>query len=647
MSEPARKAEGSFWAASRRSVRMRMLLIALLPLLIVLPLLLLTAVKSWTTRFDEVLIAKVHTELIIAHQHLDGLLANRGAAIEALAASVAFQATPIAERQAFLEAARKRLGFDFLYFTTQSKDWPVVAGALAGQTRSAIDIFSAEDLGTLSPELAARAQISLVPTKAAVATERTGESRGMVVHAAAAAPGGALVGGVLLNRNLDFIDQMNELVYPIGSLTEGTATLFLEDVRISTNVRLFEDVRAIGTRVSAIVRGRVLDEGRIWLDRAFVVNDWYVSAYEPIIDSFGKRVGMLYVGFLEAGFADTKRRTLWQIAMTFLLVVLISAPVLLRWARGIFKPLERIDGVIRAVEKGDLGARVNLAAKEDEISRVADRLDILLDQLQEREKRLRDWADVLETRVAERTADLEAANLQLEQTTRQLILSEKLAAIGEITAGVAHEINNPLAVIQGNFDVVRDDLGPRGNSLRTEFSLIQEQIQAIHILVTKLLRFARPEEYADAGSGFAPNVLIHETLPLVQHLLAGAAIEVALDLQARGMVAINQTELQQVLVNLLVNAIQAMPQGGAVHISTQDRGAAMVRIEVGDTGRGIEPDVLPRIFDPFFTTKKALGTGLGLSISKTLITRAGGTIEVTSTLGQGSRFVIELPTIQA
>ncbi|RUS59483.1 HAMP domain-containing protein [Pseudorhodobacter sp. E13] len=624
-----------------------MLLIALLPLLIVLPLLLVTAVKSWTTRFNEVLIAKVHTELTIANQHLAGLLANRGAAIEALAASAAFQATPLAEREMFLETARKKLGFDFLYFTTKAKGWPVIAGALAGHTQSAIDIFEAEDLAAISPLLAARAQISLVDTKAAVATDRLGESRGMLVHAAAQAPGGALVGGVLLNRNLDFIDQMNELVYPSGSLTEGTATLFLEDVRISTNVRLFEDVRAIGTRVSAAVRARVLDEGRIWLDRAFVVNDWYVSAYEPIIDSFGKRVGMLYVGFLEAGFTETKRRTLYQIALTFLVVVLFSAPVLLRWARGIFKPLERIDGVIRAVEKGDLGARVNLAAKQDEISRVAAHLDILLDQLQEREKRLRDWADVLESRVAERTADLAAANLQLEQTTRQLILSEKLAAIGEITAGVAHEINNPLAVIQGNFDVVRDDLGPRGDSLRTEFTLIQEQIQAIHILVTKLLRFARPEEYADAGSGFDPNALVQETLPLVQHLLGGAGIDLALDLQARGMVAMNQTELQQVLVNLMVNAIQAMPEGGSLQISTQDADAATVRIEVRDSGRGIAPEVLPRIFDPFFTTKKALGTGLGLSISKTLITRAGGRIEATSEPGQGSCFVIDLPMIQA
>jgi two-component system NtrC family sensor kinase len=302
-----------------------------------------------------------------------------------------------------------------------------------------------------------------------------------------------------------------------------------------------------------------------------------------------------------------------------------------------------MDGVIRAVEQGDLNARVNLRAPEDEISRVATHLDTLLDQLQEREKRIRDWAEVLESRVAERTADLEAANRQLDLTTRQLIVSEKLAEIGEITAGVAHEINNPLAVIQGNLDVVRDELGESADSLRTEFTLIQEQIQAIHILVSKLLRFARPEEYADAGAGHDPDQVIRETLPLVQHLLNSANIAINLDLQASGLVSINQTELQQVLVNLMINAIQAMPDGGELQIQTRLAAVDMLCIEVVDTGQGMPPEVLARVFDPFFTTKRSMGTGLGLSISRTLITRAGGTITVSSTVGQGSRFVIELP----
>ena len=136
-----------------------------------------------------------------------------------------------------------------------------------------------------------------------------------------------LVGGILLNQNLVFIDTINDLVYREASLPEGsqgTATLFLDDVRISTNVRLFEGRRALGTRVSAAVRSAVLGEGQTWLDSAFVVNDWYISAYEPIEDSRGKRVGMLYVGFLEAPFTAAKHQTVLTIVAAFLAITAAS-----------------------------------------------------------------------------------------------------------------------------------------------------------------------------------------------------------------------------------------------------------------------------------------------------------------------------------
>ncbi|MGB3178773.1 MAG: cache domain-containing protein [Albidovulum sp.] len=649
-----------FW----QTVRARMLLIALLPVLILLPLVLASTVKNWIDQFDQVLIAKVSGELTIAHQHLAGLLNGRGASIAALGQSAALAELDgdQAGIQAFLDVHRLSLGLDFIYYTDgydltlvspdggrieETARWPVVDAALSGRANAVIDIFDGATLSMLSPDLADHARLPLVETQAAVPTTRTEEARGMIVHAAAPAPNGALVGGTLLNRNLDFIDEINTLVYPESRIRnggQGTATIFLEDVRISTNVRLFEDVRALGTRVSAAVRSRVLDDGQVWLDRAFVVNDWYVSAYEPIIDSFGQRVGMLYVGFLEAPFKAQERRTLIEIGATLLLVLGVSVPMLLWWAQGIFAPLERMNAAITRVERGDLGARSGHGAARDEIGRVAGHLDALLDQLQERDRRLRASAEELEARVKDRTRDLQAANTQLEATTRQLIVSEKLAAIGEITAGVAHEINNPLAVIQGNLDVVREDLGDGAEALRTEFNLIQDQIQAIHILITKLLRFARPEEYADSGIGIDPDDVIRDTMPLVNHLLAKSAVNVTLDLGAIRPVAMNQTELQQVLINLMVNAIQAMPDGGQLHLLTTLKEDVVV-IEVRDTGSGMPPEVQARVFDPFFTTKRSAGTGLGLSISRDLITRASGRIEVMSAPGKGTMFRIFLPVV--
>ncbi|MCL6707420.1 cache domain-containing protein [Pseudomonas sp. R2.Fl] len=654
------------------SIRVRLLAIALLPMLVVLPILLVVTITRWEDKFDALLTSKVNGDLTIAHQYLSRILENTGEHLEALAGSVAFRDAAGQGRSerfdGFLEESRKRLGLDFLYLaardgrlagsagaTSESvrPDWPVMASAFGGKASTGIDIMSGEELAAISPTLAERARLDLVPTPNATPTDRTTETRGMVVHSASPVNvvgfgNVVLVGGILLNQNLVFIDTINDLVYREASLPEGsrgTATLFLEDVRISTNVRLFEDKRALGTRVSAAVRQAVLDEGRVWLDSAFVVNDWYVSAYEPIMDSHGRRVGMLYVGFLEAPFTRAKTETLAGILVAFLLVTLVTVPIFLRWARAIFKPLERMTATIGRVEAGDLGARTGLAKANDEIGTVAAHLDDLLDRLQERDAELRAWNDELNDRVAERTRDLELANTQLEATTKQLIMSEKLAAIGEITAGVAHEINNPIAVMQGNLEVIRSVIGERAD-VATELRLIDEQIHRVNQIVTKLLQFAKPEEYAGYVERHAAADVISDCMPLVQHLLNRAAISVERDDRATRLILMNRTELQQVLVNLIANAIHAMPDGGTLRLSTRDedrRGQPGIAIDVADTGIGMTGEIVARIFDPFFTTKRKDGTGLGLSISQTLIDRQGGALSVGSVPGQGTTFTIWLP----
>ncbi len=658
------------------TVRARLLAIVLVPMLVVLPLFVAALMANWSARFDRLLIAKVNGELTIAHQYMFTLLEKRAGEVEALAASAMFRdmlaGADQAALAAWLDERRAELGLDFLYLgggeqvlaaappadhgAARPDRWPVVRDALAGKRAAGIDIFAPDDLAAISPVLAERARIALVPTQAARPTQRSEEGRGMVLHIGspvAGAPERALVGGLLLNRNLDFIDTINDLVYPAASLTEGshgTATLFLEDVRVSTNVRLFENVRALGTRVSAVVRDRVLGEGETWLNRAFVVNDWYISAYEPIIDTFGNRVGMLYVGFLDTPFRAAKLRTMWLVIAGFVVVAAVSVPLFLRWTRSIVTPLERMVDTIGKVEAGDLAARTNLRGGQYEIARVSAHLDGLLDQLQERERRLREWARELEARVAARTRALREANSRLEATTKQLVVSEKLASIGEITAGIAHEINNPIAVIEGNLDVIREATRDCGEDLRTEFNLIFEQTHAIAVLVGKLLQFARPEEYAGLVDYHVPNEVVRDSIPLVQHLLAKVDITLECDLHADRAVAMNRTELQQVLINLIVNAIHAMPAGGVLTLSSRNHdedGVAGVCLSVRDTGIGMVPEVLKSIFDPFFTTKRHEGTGLGLSISHDLVHRSGGWIRAESTPGKGTLFTIWLPAVEA
>ena len=657
-----------------RSVRFRLLAIALLPMLVILPLLLAVAAYRWNARFDATLISKVNGDLTIAHQYLARILEKTGVQIRGL--SLSFRFREVEEQEALsavetlLAQSRKEIGLDFLYLIdaggkvvasspalkgTPRSDWPIIASALSGQSPSTgIDIFTGDELAAISPDLAERARLDLVPTPNAVPTDRSMETHGMVVHAAsrATAPGGgpaALVGGILLNQNLEFIDTINDLVYQAASLPEGsqgTATLFLDDVRVSTNVRLFEGRRALGTRVSAAVRSAVLGEGRTWLDSAFVVNDWYISAYEPLVDTYGKRVGMLYVGFLQKPFNDAKLETLLIIALAFIVITAATVPIFLRWAQSIFMPLERVTATIGEVESGNLAARTKLPVSGDEIGRVAFHLDTLLDQIQERDRQLRQWNEELNTRVRERTRDLELANLKLEATTKQLIMSEKLAAIGEITAGVAHEINNPIAVMQGNLDVIRGVIGDEVEKAKVEFRLVDEQIYRISQIVTKLLQFARPEEYAGYVERHMPGAVVADCLPLVQHLLNKTEITVVREDRASRLVLMNRTELQQVLINLIVNAIHAMPDGGSLTLRSCDAdrdGLPGIVIEVGDTGIGMEPDVVEKVFDPFFTTKRREGTGLGLSISQTLIKRQRGQITVESEIGRGSTFRIWLP----
>jgi len=534
-------------------------------------------------------------------------------------------------------------------------DWPVIKAALAGVARTETEIFSAAQLRQIDPVLAERALTPLIATANAQPDQRQMEDRGLMVHSAAAirdADGhllGVLEGGVLLNKNLAFIDRLNDIVYPAGALpvgSAGTATLFLGDVRVATNVRLFEGGRAIGTRVSAAVHAAVLDEGRTWLDRAFVVNDWYVSAYEPLLDSHEQRIGMLYVGFLDGPFAQARQQTFAIVVGLFALAMGVAAIFAVIWARRVFRPIERMHTTMHAIERGDADARVGEVETEDELGVVAAHFDQLLDRLQAQTESLKRWGDSLDAKVAERTAELEQAVADLRAAQSQLVMNEKMAAIGQLTAGVAHEINNPIAVIQGNLDVLRDILGPAAEPVAPEIRLIHEQVHRIRLIVTKLLQFARPQDYVGYLEPVAPAPLIQDSLVLVGHLLKKGNIAIEQHLDSTRNVLCNRNELQQVLINLMVNAIQAMPDGGVLTLAAEDWDEADMpiglRLAVTDSGPGISDEDRERLFKPFFTAGKPGGTGLGLWVSQSLVERYGGKITVDSAPARGTRFAVWL-----
>jgi two-component system, NtrC family, sensor kinase len=668
---------GSLKSRFHASVRLKLLSMVLLPLFVVLPILIGLVLYWGSMAYDRLLIFKVGSDLVIANRYFHEVVQSVGSNIENLAQSRRLDDALAAQDKQLLRKllidAKTAGGFDFLDFVASDGNvlisaadtesipgtrgnrltWLVVESAVHGQAKTAIDLYSEEQLGAIDITLRERAHIQLLATKNAAPTESTSESRGMLVHAAAPVLDregkvtGVLEGGQLLNRNLDFVDNMNNIIYREDSLPQGshgTATLFLDDVRIATNVRLFHGTRALGTRVSKEVSDKVLGQGATWRDRAFVVDDWYVSGYEPILDSRGHRVGMLYVGFLEAPFREAKVIGLAAIVLLFVMISLAGAVWSLNWARRIFQPLERMNQTMSEVEAGIANARVGRLESRDEIGALARHFDELLDALQRRNRELENYAGALDVKVAERTAELEAANRSLMDAQKQLVMSEKLAAIGQLTAGVAHEINNPIAVIQGNLDLARHVLGAAAEPIMGELRLMDAQVNRIRTIVAKLLQFARPADFAGYVEAVEVNSLVADCLLLVRHELKGGAIEVTQQLAATRSAGINRNELQQVMINLLVNAIQAMPNGGVLTIATGDWEDKGVVIHVRDTGHGVAAEDAGRVFNAFFTTKKQHGTGLGLSISYALVERYGGQITLESEYGQGATFTVWLMT---
>ena len=651
---------------TRLSIRNKLLVLVLMPLVGVLPLLGAVLLIWGNNALDQLLVTKVRSDLAVAQGYFERVLGEVGASTAAVADSQVLHLA-LAQRDATAQVAllqrlktRERLDFinlraadGSLRVTDSGAATDAAAAAITmppnTQTDStSVEVLSSEQLAVLAPELRERIKVPLLATRNAAPSQREVEDRAMVLLATRLVrdvEGRVLAqvqAGVLLNRNLAFIDHINSIVYPAGSLpygSLGTATLFLDDVRISTNVRLFggeRDERAIGTRVSKAVHDAVLEGGQTWLGRAFVVNDWYVSGYLPLLDRGARRVGMLYVGFTEAPFRWAKYSVLLGIGVLFFGVMVLAALVCLRLARSIFAPLERMTSTMQSVGAGVMAARVGAVQSHDEIGQLAGHLDHLLDVVDEHTRALQTLNSELDAKVVARTRELEAAQ-------GQLVRAEKLAAVGQLTASIAHEVNNPIAVIQGNLDLVRELLGVQAEPVRAELALVDAQIERMRLIVTQLLQFARPAEFAGYITAVEVNRLVEDSLLLTTHLLSKTQISVQRALHATRAPQINRNELQQVLVNLLVNAIHAMPAGGVLSLRSRDV-ADGVEVTVADTGSGLGPELIKELFKPFVTRKKD-GTGLGLWISRTIVERYGGEL-VAADRGDGVRGAVFTVTLR-
>ena len=293
---------------------------------------------------------------------------------------------------------------------------------------------------------------------------------------------------------------------------------------------------------------------------------------------------------------------------------------------------ELIEGTHR-VAQGDLDFQISLRS-EDELSIFSSSFNQMTHDLKRAKESLTEWGTRLEQMVAERTRDLELAQ-------KQLIRSEKLASLGKLSAGIAHEINNPLTGILTFSQLLMDQFPPGSQEHQDLAVIVQETIRCRNI-VRDLLEFAR--QTAPEKHSIDVHKLLKEVLQVVanQESFQNIDIETDFDLSLPPLMA-DSDQLKQVFLNIVVNAAEAMAKGGVLQIRTLwVPESAQAAISFRDNGPGIPPDHLNKLFDPFFTTKE-MGTGLGLAISYGIIKTHRGSIDVESKAGEGTQMLITLP----
>jgi len=487
-------------------------------------------------------------------------------------------------------------------------------------------LVSREQLLKEGEDLAERARIKLVPTERAEPRSDAEETAGMMLKAAVPVFSeseqlvGVLYGGHLLNRDNSIVDRVKETVYhgeTYKGKDAGTATIFQRDLRISTNVQRVDGTRAIGTRVSAEVKRTVLEEGQRWIGRAFVVNDWYIAAYEPIRGINDRIIGMLYVGVLEEMLLDVKKRTLWVFVGIAVAGALAALAVSYLLELSILKPIRELARGAHELARGNFDYRVRAGSK-DEIGELGQTFNLVAESIKQRDA-------------------------ELEERARTMLESKRLATLGQLAAGVAHEINNPLGGILVYSHLLLEDT-PTGDPRRSNMEKIVKETTRCRDIVKNLLDFARQTsprvQEADV------NVIVRESLDLTSRQPQFRNVSIQTDLcETLPRVMVDVSQIEQVFTNILQNAAEAMNGEGAITVcSRRSIDDGMVEVSFKDTGPGIAPEHVDRLFDPFFTTKEVgHGTGLGLAVSYGIIERHEGRIKVESQPGAGATFTVQLP----
>jgi len=375
-----------------------------------------------------------------------------------------------------------------------------------------------------------------------------------------------------------------------------------------------------------------------------------LTSFNRELELYGREYEILYTPLIirdaEAGFigvvssSEYIATTLTTNRNTFSAVFTLGtgAVILLGYllAQHIARPILQLRSMSQAVAGGDLD-RSSGFERTDEIGELANAFDIMTLRLRERTEE----AARLYKEAVKRATELEEMNTRLQATQAQLVQSEKLASVGQLTAGIVHDVKNPLAVIKGIAEELAEESG--GDEFTVDgLETIRDSASKANTIVTDLLKFARQSTPETQTRDMRST--LESVFRLTEYLIRKGNVTLVPDLPLTAVMAMyDAQQIEQVLINLVTNAVQAMPEGGTLDVSLKETDDKLV-ITMRDSGEGIPEENIGRIFDPFFTTKpEGEGTGLGLSVSYGIISRHRGLIEVESEVGIGTTFIISLP----
>ncbi len=356
-------------------------------------------------------------------------------------------------------------------------------------------------------------------------------------------------------------------------------------------------------------------------------------------------LGVLDVTLFVSQLEEARRQTtLLMLGTTGGVLLLVVGVVLLVVRGSVHRPIRALTRTLGALGTGDYSARFE-GSTIAEFAQLGGEVNAMAQALERANTELVGWAQTLERRVEEKTAEL-------RQAQEQMVRVERMASLGKLAAVVAHEINNPLASVVTYSKVLlrrwssRADASDETHEAVGILGAIASESARCGEIVSNLLLFARR-----TGSRMEPtdvNEVINRSLFLIKHKMDLAQVKVELDLlPAMPAVMCDPAQIEQALLALCINAVEAMPNGGTLTLRTAKAGDAGVRVVVEDNGIGMDSEVRAHIFEPFFTTKgegEGKGLGLGLAVVYGIVQRHNGSIDVASAPGQGTRFTVTLPT---